>query len=456
LELIPLFWRLARARRHYPWTTLLLAMVLAMAGYTIGLARPAVGFLFGPDHVATVTGLQHWCWTAGIVTAAGGLLWWVAYWLVLPSMTTFAWIDRRDDEADHAGGVATRLDIAQYASKAALRRRATVLRPSLAQVSWWRRRFRTPPTEYGVKLLTAGMVGVTSQVWGSTEDVTLRVGGTRTGKTGSMIPHIRTAPGPVVVTSTRTDLLLATRKAREAKGRVLVFNPTGIGDTGTGAGSVAGSTVRWSPLAGCADYATAQRRAEDLIPAGSPHSEGERWDVQARGLLAVLLHAAALKAQANDSGSVRLIASWLAEPDDATLTDIQEALSLSADPRVLKTEVRAILGINDRTLTSITATLRPAIRWASDAVAAEVGDAKLSDPDFFDVAGFVRGRTLHATSLAPPLDRPTANTDAGSTRSTWSAGKADAGRCSARSPRRSPTRPGWQQPSSPPAGSTHR
>jgi hypothetical protein len=37
------FWRIARARRHYPYTTLLLAAVLALAGYTIGLSRPAVG-----------------------------------------------------------------------------------------------------------------------------------------------------------------------------------------------------------------------------------------------------------------------------------------------------------------------------------------------------------------------------------------------------------------------------
>ncbi len=37
-------------------------------------------------------------------------------------------------------------------------------------------------------------------------------------------------------------------------------------------------------LAGCTDYATALRRAADLIPEGGS-SEGERWDAQARGLL---------------------------------------------------------------------------------------------------------------------------------------------------------------------------
>jgi len=46
-------------------------------------------------------------------------------------------------------------------------------------------------------------------------------------------------------------------------------------------------------------------------------------------------------------------------------------------------------GTNDRTLTSITAQMIPALRWLTDATAASVGDAPLDDPDFLDVAQYV-------------------------------------------------------------------
>ena len=387
-----MLWRAARNLHHYPWPTIVLAVILAAAGYTVA-HTPAVLLDLAGRTAAEATTLAHRLVVLGIVIAATGAAWWVLYWLYLPT-TTMAWVDRRDEEADHARGVASRLDIAQYASKAAMRKKATLLRPSLYEVSWWRRRFRVPVTEYAVKLVTAGAIGTTSEVWSSAEDVTARLGGPRSGKTGSMIPHIRTAPGPVVITSTRTDLLHHTRAARDKLGRCLVFNPTGLGHLP--------STVRWSPLAGCTDYATAQRRADDLIPPST--GEAERWDSQARGLLAILLHAAALDADGDGPGSIRQISRWLSHPDETTRTDISDALQKSPDADALQTEARAILGTNERTLTSITATLRPAIRWASEATAAEVGDAHLSDPEFFDVAAFVRAQP-GSGDLTLDLDR---------------------------------------------------
>jgi type IV secretion system protein VirD4 len=395
--------RIGRELRHYPKSSVVLAAIFWLTAYTVSLTPDLALDLAGHTRAEAARWADHLRLTAWAALAAGAV-WWVGYWLVLPT-TTWSWVARRDDEAEHAGGVATRLDIAQHASKPAMRKRATVLRPSLAQVSWWRRRFRTPVTEYAVKILTAGTVQTTSQVWCSVEDVVLKLGGPRMGKTGSTIPHVRAFPGPVVVTSTRLDLLDHTRDARADRGRVLVFNPTGIGQMNAGlAGLGAASTVRWSPLAGCTDFATAQRRAEDLIPVGSVQGEGERWDTQARGLLAVLLHAAALQASTGGEGSMRGIARWLAHPDTTTLTEITTALAASPDAAALTTEVRAVLTINDRTLTSITATLRPAIRWASEATAAQVGDATLTDPDFFDVAGFVAGHALSVEDLAAELD----------------------------------------------------
>lgn len=94
----------------------------------------------------------------------------------------------------------------------------------------------------------------------------MRFGGPRSGKTASLACHALDAPGALLVTSTRTDLLENTSAVRRVAGRVDVFNPTGLGGLD--------SPVRWSPLDGCVDLAVAHRRAADLIPPSS--GEGER------------------------------------------------------------------------------------------------------------------------------------------------------------------------------------
>jgi type IV secretion system protein VirD4 len=387
-----MIWRLLDARRHYPVPTAILAGLLGLAAidvHVIDAQARGYGYTF-----AMLARVERLLLVAAGVLFFGGLLWWLIVWLVIPT-TTGTRIDRRDEEDDHARGVATRIDIAQHASAAAMRRKATLLRPSLARLTWWRRR-RTPVTDYAVKLVTAGAVSKTSDVWSSCEDVAMRIGGPRNGKSGSMVPHIRSAPGPIVVTSTRADLLEHTERARARKGRVLVFNPTGIGDLP--------STVRWSPLIGCTDFATAQRRADDLIPPST--GEAERWDTQARGLLAILLHAAALLGPTHGSnGTVRQIGQWLSHPDKTTETEICAALKASPEAQALQSDIHAALTTNSRTLTSITATLRPAIRWASESTAAAVGDASLSDTDLLDIAGFVTGHALAPDRLAAELDR---------------------------------------------------
>ena len=387
-----MIWRLLDARRHYPVPTIVFAVLLGLAAldaHIIDTQARGYGHTF-----PVLAQIEQLLVLTAVGLFLGGFGWWLVVRLVIPT-TTGTLIDRRDEDDDHARGVATRLDIAQHASAAAMRRKATLLRPSLGRLSWWRRR-RTPVTEYAAKLVTAGAVSKTSDVWSCCEDVDMRVGGPRNGKSGSMVPHIRTAPGPIVVTSTRADLLEHTERGRARKGRVLVFNPTGIGDLP--------STVRWSPLIGCTDFATAQRRADDLIPPST--GEAERWDTQARGLLAILLHAAALLGPTQGSnGSVRQIGQWLSHPDKTTETEICAALKPSPEALALQSDIHAALTINSRTLTSITATLRPAIRWASESTAAAVGDASLSDPDLLDIAGFVTGHALAPELLAAELDR---------------------------------------------------
>lgn len=352
-------WRFARQVRFFPWKPAAVGVGLGLVG--VVLARWGTG--------------QRLVLVVGGLLVVGSTAWWVVSRLVVP-VTTGVWVARRDEASEHAGGVASRLDIAQFASASAMRRTAGTVRPSLAGLGWWaRHRVRT--TGYAVRLVGGlGWVPAWSSVWSSCEDVTLRIGGPRMGKSGSMACHIIDAPGAVVVTSSRTDLLEATAAARQALGRVVVFNPTGLGGVA--------STVRWSPLSGCTDLGTAQRRAGDLLP-GAGSAEAERWDAQARGFLTVLLTAAAL-----GGGSMRTVLDWISPADTTSRDEVLAALGARGAPaRALAAEARSTFATNDRTLTSITATMLPALRWLADPVAATVGDADPDEATFLDVPAFV-------------------------------------------------------------------
>ncbi|WP_088312880.1 type IV secretory system conjugative DNA transfer family protein [Kineosporia sp. R_H_3] len=359
-----MIFRVLRALRHLPYRPLTAAAVLVALAWLAGHA----------ERLATLTTQAR---LAAVVLTVVLLGHWTLTWLA-PALSTGRWVDRRDDASIHAGGVATWTDIGEKASRSAMRRRAVTLRPSLAAASRRRRR-RTPVTEYAVPLLRTGWLPVGSTVWSSCEEVTLRIGGPRSGKSASMACHALDAPGSLLVTSSRTDLLNATRGVRARKGRVDVFNPTDLGGVE--------STVRWTPLAGCTDYGTAQRRAADLIPTSSSN-EGERWDVQARGLLATLLHAAALS-----GGSMRTVLDWISPADAVARDEILTALGSTPRARSMATQIRSLYATNDRTLSSITATLLPHLKWVNDPTLAAAADANVADPDLLDVGRLVRSGT---------------------------------------------------------------
>lgn len=355
-------YQVARTVRHFPWRLAQWPL--------IALVTAALTSLHRPFHYLTAALL-----TFATITLGPLLAWWLARW-VMPELTTKAWVRRRDAAHRASGGVASWLDLQQHASPTALRKTAAVKRPSLAAGTgvrgWWVRR-RVAATEFAVQLLITGVIR--GGVWASCEDVTLRIGGPRTGKTGSLACHILDAPGALLVTTSRTDLLEATRAWRERRGRVVVFNPSGLGRIP--------STVRWSPLAGCTDLGTAYRRAQDLLPS-TGSGEGERWDLQARGLLAILMHAAALSGQ-----TMAKVQEWISPADHIARDAILDALRTSPNAQGLSSQVRGIYATNDRTLSSVTTTILPGIRWLADSTAAQVGDAPLDHPDFLDVADFV-------------------------------------------------------------------
>jgi len=249
-------------------------------------------------------------------------------------------------------GVASRWAILRTASGWAMRRKATVLRPSLRELGW--RRWFVSAREVATPLARVGLL----RVWSPCEDVTLRVGGPRTGKTGELAGRILDAPGAVIATSTRTDLIELCGPVRSRRGPVHVFNPSGIGGLR--------STITFDPLAGCELPATAAARAADLLSGvGSPGMGGDRefWTAQGRRVLASLLHAAAL-----GQCSMRDVLAWVADPD-AGAAEVQRLLRRSPEP-AYESDALQFLGTNDRTRSSICATIMPALGWLTDSTAA--------------------------------------------------------------------------------------
>lgn len=149
-------------------------------------------------------------------------------------------------------------------------------------------------------------------LFGSWEDMHLDIWGPRTGKTTSRaVPAILDAPGAVLVTSNKRDVVDATRDVRAVQGPVWVFDPQGI--------ALEEPTWWWNPLSYVTDEVKAAKLAEHFA-AGS-RDPGARtdayFDPAGQDLLAGLLLAAAL-----DSRPITDVYTWLTRPTDETAADI--------------------------------------------------------------------------------------------------------------------------------------
>ncbi len=121
----------------------------------------------------------------------------------------------------------------------------------------------------------------------------------RTGKTQWMAKIILHYPGPAFVSSTREDLFNTTSGVRAAKGPVAVFNPQGIGHVP--------STFRWNVVRGCAEEATAIRRANAFCEAAGAEGveDSSFWDLNAQRVLAAFFIATDLA-----GGDLRIVSAW--------------------------------------------------------------------------------------------------------------------------------------------------
>ena len=126
----------------------------------------------------------------------------------------------------------------------------------------------------------------------------------RSGKTTRLVAFgVLAHPGPVVVTSTKADVLELTGWARRRRGKLWLWDPSGTPEVPNGV-----EELRWSPVVGCGVWDEAVARAYALASSARPHqrTHDTHWVERGQALLAPLLHAASL-----GNGDLATVLSWL-------------------------------------------------------------------------------------------------------------------------------------------------
>ncbi len=152
-------------------------------------------------------------------------------------------------------------------------------------------------------------------VYGSWEMTQADIWGARRGKTTSrVVPAVLDAPGAVVATSNKRDVVDTTRAARAETGPVWVFDPQ----------AVAAETPSWwwNPLSYVTNVEKATRLAAVLAHASRPLDARQDafFDPKGEQLLAFLLLAAAAC-----RAPVTTVFEWTADPTDIMPVDILRA-----------------------------------------------------------------------------------------------------------------------------------
>ncbi|HUY61769.1 MAG TPA: type IV secretory system conjugative DNA transfer family protein [Candidatus Dormibacteraeota bacterium] len=217
----------------------------------------------------------------------------------------------------------------------------------------------------------------------------LVLGPPRSGKTrGLIIPNVAAWAGPVLVTSTRRDVLDATAAWRGRAGVPWVFDPLQV-VTPLPPGT---HRLVWSPLRGGRDWDVARRRAAALaVDTGRGVTDATHWRTRATQLLAVCLHAAAC-----GDRSMATVCAWVhaqrAEPAQALATAPQAQAVL-----------QGLLRTPDRERGSIWSAAQGVLAPFDTAAVCAAADAVPVVP--FDPVDFLAGP--HTVYVVVPSDAPT-------------------------------------------------
>ncbi|MDR1388267.1 MAG: type IV secretory system conjugative DNA transfer family protein [Propionibacteriaceae bacterium] len=225
-----------------------------------------------------------------------------------------------------------------------------------------------------------------------------------------MVPDIIEHDGPVISVSVKPDVLALTWRARAAKGRVWVFDPT---DQIAASPGLASSVrrVRWSPLLGVDCYAAAARAAADLCKSaktsGQQMAGRDFWDAMGRMVVGPVLFAAAVTGTA-----ITEAAQWVLDP--AAEAEVEDILVRALDQpgarpwdRAALTDWRGFKGSEERNKSSVRLTAKPILEaWGRAEIAASV-DVRAKDPDrpVLDVEQLLDGGSDSLFVVAPAADQ---------------------------------------------------
>lgn len=224
-------------------------------------------------------------------------------------------------------------------------------------------------------------------VCADTESAVMVLGPPRSGKTSAvMIPALLGAPGAAVSTSTKPDVMRATRRARSELGRVWLFDPAGEEGERPPSGV---RRLRWSPVAAAGSWDRALITARAMTAsanAGKGTTNEGHWRERAAALLAPLLYAASLTAR-----PIEDVLHWTLRQDST------DALEILGKQHRHETAANVLVGI-ERTDTRERSSIYSATAGVLSAYSADATRATAKDPNF-DPQAFVKSAdTIYITA----------------------------------------------------------
>jgi len=221
----------------------------------------------------------------------------------------------------------------------------------------------------------------------------LVLGPTRSGKTTSLIiPNLLGHPGPVVSTSTKTELVEVTSQSRAELGDVQVFDPTGMADLPRNV-----QRIGWNPVVGCEDWDRAMLTSAAMVEAMTHGRELDHWTERSGALLATLLHAAGL-----DEVPLRRVVDWIDRRDPREAIDTLETTSAASERAAALLE--GICMTEEREQSSIWSSTSGALRaYRSDAALASAEGIQLDTETFLSETNtlYLCGASRQQSLLAP-------------------------------------------------------
>ena len=216
-------------------------------------------------------------------------------------------------------------------------------------------------------------------IWAGSQQAMLVLGPPRSGKTSCLVvPNVLAAPGPVLVTSTKPDVMQATLASRAQLGRCWLLDPTGTVPLPAGA-----NLIKWSPVQPSISWEEALVTARVMTTAARPHgSQGEsaHWTERAEALLAPMLHAAAVSGQ-----GMRQVLTWALRHD---LHTPMALLARAGGDAALASDVLAgIAATEDREKSGIFSTTAGTLAAYRSGRALGLTDGADFDPARFPLSG---------------------------------------------------------------------